>query len=149
MKSVRLNFLWSSSHCCLHSHMYMCSLKMDFCNLRKEITHQWIDQNCVFCLLFWNYLNFYQIVYLKKKLVQYFRCPVYKFITCVVYMYLITSWIIFIALCMGISIKHLVWIFDVYIMLKYSHFTDTCVSGQISVYVIKVLATYKWLILHL
>ena len=52
-------------------------------------------------------------------------------------------------MCMGILIKHLVWIFDVYIMLKYSHFTDTCVSGQISVYVIKVLATYKWLILHL
>ena len=50
---------------------------------------------------------------------------------------------------MGILIKHLVWIFDVYIMLKYSHFTDTCVLGQISVYVIKVLATYKWLILHL
>ena len=28
-------------------------------------------------------------------------------------------------------------------MLKYSHFTDTRVSGQINVYVIKVLATYR------
>ena len=49
------------------------------------------------------------------------------------------------ALCMGI----MVWIVDVYIMLKYAHFTDTCVSGQINVYVIKVLATYRWPTLHL
>ena len=54
--------------------------------------------------------------------------------------------IFFIALCMGI----MVWIVDVYIMLKYSHFTDTCVSGQINVYVIEVLATYtRWPALHL
>ena len=47
------------------------------------------------------------------------------------------------ALCMGIMVV------DVYIMLKYSHFTDTCVSGQINGYVIKVVATYRWTTLHL
>ena len=55
------------------------------------------------------------------------------------------------ALCMGILRTH-IWyesLHGVYIMLKYSHFTDTCVSGQINVYVIKVIATYRWPTIHL
>ena len=50
------------------------------------------------------------------------------------------------ALCMGI----MVWIVDVYIMLKYSHFTDLHVyqGRSMHVYVIKVLATNGWPTLH-
>ena len=64
---------------------------------KKLLWHQCKDQNCVICLLFWNMilklLKFQSnSLFGKKKLVHYFRCPVYKFITCEVYIWTLHKW---------------------------------------------------------
>ena len=85
----------------LFGYILICgALKWNFAIQDKNLKllwHQWKDQNCVFCLLFWNrilkLLKFLSnSLFGKKKLVQYFRCPVYKFITCVVYIWTLHKW---------------------------------------------------------